>query len=126
MRVSLLSLAFINVYVTRCYRSSSQELHRLEFISLSPVYTTFTEALHGATTIAAMRAGERFKKTIMVRFDTNTRCSCISIAANQWLTVRLEFLRNVLLVPHIATGGGDTEAAGLAGLVISAFAAAAM
>ena len=46
---------------------------------------------------AAMRAAPRFAAASVARFDANTRASFISFGANRWLSVRLEFLSNILL-----------------------------
>lgn len=125
--LSLLPLAIIYFFCAKYYRASSRELQRLESISRSPIYTAFTEALNGAPTIAAMRVAPRFEEASVRRFDANTRAAFIMYAANRWLSVRLEFLSNLLLAltallavaSHLANGGGGKASAGLAGLALS-------
>lgn len=125
---SLLPLSIIYVLCAKYYRASARELQRLESISRSPIYTAFSEALQGAPTIAAMRAAPRFAAESVARFDVNTQAAFISFGANRWLSVRLEFLSNVLLaltavlavVSYLAAGGsGGKASAGLAGLALS-------
>mmetsp|Transcript_5514 Transcript_5514/g.18237 ORF Transcript_5514/g.18237 Transcript_5514/m.18237 type:complete len:375 (+) Transcript_5514:3652-4776(+) len=75
-----------------------------------------------------MRAAPRFAAESVARFDVNAQAAFISFGANRWLSVRLEFLSNVLLaltavlavVSYLAAGGsGGKASAGLAGLALS-------
>lgn len=45
------------------YRATSRELRRLDSVSRSPIYTSFTEALDGASTIRA------FARQVMFTFS---------------------------------------------------------
>ena len=62
-----------SAFVFRYYRSSARELQRLDSISKSPIYASFSEALHGSATIAASSATPRFLKQQAARFDHNLR-----------------------------------------------------
>lgn len=44
------------------YRSSARELRRLEASALSPLYSSFSEAVQGAATIRAAAAQQHFMK----------------------------------------------------------------
>ena len=79
------------------YRNTAREVQRLDSISKSPIYTAFSEALNGASTIQAFGATARFCSSNMDRLDFNLRAGFLSAAANRWLTIRLEFLSNILL-----------------------------
>lgn len=55
----LMPLAIVYFYLQRYYRFTSRELKRLTAITLSPIYTQFSETLKGLTTIRASRAVPR-------------------------------------------------------------------
>ena len=126
--IALLPLGIIYYYAAGYYRHSSREVQRLDSISRSPIYTAFSEALGGAPTIAAFDTAPRFFAASVGRFDQNIKAQFIALTANRWLSVRLEFLSNVLLtltalfavitfISH--EGTGDKVKAGLAGLALA-------
>ena len=130
----LVPLGFAYVYVARYYRSSSRELQRLDSLSKSPIYAAFTETLHGATTIIAFGASERFAEEAKQRLDENLKVGFASAAANRWLSIRLEAIGNSIIAGVAAlavglhgaatggpgmTGGAAAVAAGMAGLSLS-------
>lgn len=55
----LLPLAVVYFFVQRYYRFTSRELKRLYSVTLSPIYTHFSETLSGLSTVRAMRATKR-------------------------------------------------------------------
>lgn len=55
----LLPLAALYFSIQRYYRRTSRELKRLYSLTLSPIYTHFSETLSGLSSIRAMRAAER-------------------------------------------------------------------
>ena len=90
-------LAFFYLTYASYYRNSAREVQRLDSISKSPIYASFTEALTGASSIQAFLANERFEIANRAKNDYNLRANYISLAANRWLTVRLEFFSNLLV-----------------------------
>jgi len=72
-------------------------VQRLDSISRSPIYAAFSEALNGAMVIQAYKANERFEAENRFKVDNNLKANYVSLAANRWLTVRLEFFANLLL-----------------------------
>jgi ATP-binding cassette subfamily C (CFTR/MRP) protein 10 len=54
--ISLLPQPHLVRLMQKYYRATSRELRRLDGISRSPIYTSFSEALEGAATIRAFRA----------------------------------------------------------------------
>lgn len=55
----LLPLAAVYYSIQRYYRRTSRELKRLYSLTLSPIYTHFSETLTGLSTIRATRATSR-------------------------------------------------------------------
>nr|XP_033792775.1 multidrug resistance-associated protein 7 isoform X2 [Geotrypetes seraphini] len=97
----MVPLAALYFCIQRYYRHTSRELKRLYSISLSPIYTHFSETLTGLNTIRATRATDRFEEENKVRLETNQRCLFISNTAMQWLDIRLQMI-GVVVVTAIA------------------------
>ncbi|KOO23503.1 multidrug resistance-associated protein 3, partial [Chrysochromulina tobinii] len=95
--LSLPPLGIAYLYTSSYYRNSAREVQRLESISKSPIYASFQEALNGASSIHAYAANSRFEESNRKNNDYNLRANYISLAANRWLTVRLELYSNILL-----------------------------
>ncbi|XP_029448719.1 multidrug resistance-associated protein 7-like isoform X2 [Rhinatrema bivittatum] len=98
----MVPLAALYFYIQRYYRHTSRELKRLYSITLSPIYTHFSETLTGLHTIRATRAADRFERENEVRLERNQRCLFISNTAMQWLDIRLQMI-GVVVVTAIAT-----------------------
>ncbi|XP_058646611.1 ATP-binding cassette sub-family C member 10 isoform X2 [Onychostoma macrolepis] len=80
-------------YQTQCfYRHSSRELKRLCSLTLSPVYSHFSETLSGLSTVRASRHTTRFEEENERRLEQNQRCLFNSNAAMQWLDIRLQMI----------------------------------
>lgn len=97
----LMPLAIVYFYLQRYYRFTSRELKRLTAITLSPIYTQFSETLKGLTTIRASRAVPRFEKENNRRLELNQRCLYAANTAMQWLDIRLQMI-GVTVVTSIA------------------------
>ncbi|MBN3317851.1 MRP7 protein, partial [Atractosteus spatula] len=97
----LLPLAGLYYFIQRFYRHSSRELKRLYSLTLSPIYTHFSETLTGLSTIRASRAAPRFEQENESRLERNQRCLFASNAAMQWLDIRLQMI-GVAVVTGIA------------------------
>ena len=95
--IALPPLTFFYILFASYYRNTAREVQRLDSISKSPIYAAFGEALNGATSIQAYGANERFEGVNRARVDFNLRANYVSLAANRWLTVRLEFFSNLLV-----------------------------
>ncbi|KAL3686877.1 hypothetical protein R1sor_013186 [Riccia sorocarpa] len=123
----LIPLGFIYNRLQRYYRATSRELRRLDGITRSPIYTSFTEALEGAPTIRSFRAQAQFAATNRGMVGVNMRASYNELSASLWLSIRLQMLAAlvVLLVSVMAILShheGSTIApvsAGLVGLGLS-------
>ncbi|KAM3930652.1 ATP-binding cassette sub-family C member 10 isoform 2-T3 [Leptodactylus fuscus] len=97
----LVPLAILYYYIQRFYRHTSRELKRLQSITLSPIYSHFSETLTGLTTIRATRHAERFAEECESRMELNQRCLFASNTAVQWLDIRLQMI-GVIVVTAIA------------------------
>ncbi|NXL30014.1 MRP7 protein, partial [Glaucidium brasilianum] len=97
----LFPLAVLYFSIQRYYRRTSRELKRLYSITLSPIYTHFSETLSGLSSIRAMRATQRFELENQLRLEQNQRCLFASNTAMQWLDIRLQMI-GVAVVTAIA------------------------
>lgn len=79
---------FIQVF----YVATSRQLKRIESISLSPIYTHFSETITGSSSIRAYGEENRFKTESEKRVDNNQMMTYPSIIANRWLAIRLEII----------------------------------
>ncbi|NWT31822.1 MRP7 protein, partial [Cardinalis cardinalis] len=97
----LLPLAVVYFFIQRYYRFTSRELKRLHSITLSPIYTHFSETLSGLSTIRAMRATKRFELENQLLLEQNQRCLFASETVMEWLDIRLQMI-GVAVVTAIA------------------------
>ncbi|XP_075994564.1 ATP-binding cassette sub-family C member 10 isoform X2 [Genypterus blacodes] len=99
--VPLLPLSLLYYCTQRFYRHTSRELKRLCSLTLSPLYSHFSETLSGLGTIRASRNSARFEEENARRLELNQRCLFLSNAAMQWLDIRLQLI-GVAVVTGIA------------------------
>ncbi|XP_073138479.1 ABC transporter C family member 5 [Henckelia pumila] len=113
-------MAIACLWMQKYYMASSRELVRIVSIQKSPVIHLFTESIAGAATIRGFGQEKRFMKRNLYLLDCFTRPFFCSLAAIEWLCLRMEMLSTfvfafcmVLLVsfPH---GSIDPSMAGLA------------
>ncbi|NWR73859.1 MRP7 protein, partial [Centropus unirufus] len=97
----LLPLGALYFSIQRYYRRTSRELKRLYSVTLSPIYTHFSETLSGLSSIRAMRATQRFELENQLHLEQNQRCLFASNTAMQWLDIRLQMI-GVAVVTAIA------------------------
>ncbi|NXQ63375.1 MRP7 protein, partial [Anthoscopus minutus] len=97
----LLPLAVVYFFIQRYYRFTSRELKRLHSVTLSPIYTHFSETLSGLSTVRAMRATKRFELEHQQRLEQNQRCLFASNTVMEWLDIRLQMI-GVAMVTAIA------------------------
>ncbi|XP_062869541.1 ATP-binding cassette sub-family C member 10 [Trichomycterus rosablanca] len=88
----LVPLGVLYYQTQRFYRHSSRELKRLCSLTLSPIYSHFSETLSGLATVRASGHTARFEEENERRLDQNLRCVFISNAAMQWLDIRLQMI----------------------------------
>uniref|UniRef100_UPI0037E7DE69 ATP-binding cassette sub-family C member 10 isoform X2 n=2 Tax=Semicossyphus pulcher TaxID=241346 RepID=UPI0037E7DE69 len=88
----LLPLTLLYQRTQHYYRHTSRELKRLCSLTLSPVYSHFSETLTGLGTIRASGSSARFEEESARRLEQNQRCLFLSNAAMQWLEIRLQLI----------------------------------
>ncbi|GMJ00761.1 Arabidopsis thaliana ATP-binding cassette C5, multidrug resistance-associated protein 5 [Hibiscus trionum] len=113
-------MAVACLWMQKYYMSSSRELVRIVSIQKSPIIHLFGESIAGAATIRGFGQEKRFMKRNLYLLDCFARPFFYSIAAIEWLCLRMELLSTfvfafcmILLVsfPH---GTIDPSMAGLA------------
>ncbi|WOL09935.1 ABC transporter C family member 5-like isoform X1 [Canna indica] len=113
-------MAIACLWMRKYYIASARELVRIVSIQKSPVIHLFGESIAGAATIRGFRQEKRFMKRNLYLLDCFARPFFCSIAAIEWLCLRMELLSTfvfafcmALLVsfPH---GSIDPSMAGLA------------
>ncbi|NXB08256.1 MRP7 protein, partial [Cnemophilus loriae] len=97
----LLPLAVVYFFIQRYYRFTSRELKRLYNVTLSPIYTHFSETLSGLSSIRAMRATKRFELENQLRLEQNQRCLFASNTVMEWLDIHLQMI-GVAVITAIA------------------------
>ncbi|KAK3914649.1 Multidrug resistance-associated protein 7 [Frankliniella fusca] len=92
--LSLILIPLVPIYhwLQEQYRQTSRELKRISSVTLSPVYSHFSESMLGLATIRAFRASYRFKRQNENFLDCNQRSTLASQAASQWLGLRLQLM----------------------------------
>ena len=90
-------LGLLYVHQQRRYRATSRELRRLDSVTRSPIYSTFSETLSGVYTVRAFGATQRFLTTFAVLLDTNQRVFFLALGASQWLNIRLQVVGVVII-----------------------------
>ncbi|XP_057963949.1 ABC transporter C family member 5 [Malania oleifera] len=113
-------MAIACLWMQKYYMASSRELVRIVSIQKSPVIHLFGESIAGAATIRGFGQEKRFMKRNLYLLDCFARPFFCSLAAIEWLCLRMELLSTfvfafcmILLVsfPH---GSIDPSMAGLA------------
>lgn len=116
----LVPMAIACLWMQKYYMASSRELVRIVSIQKSPIIHLFGESIAGAATIRGFGQEKRFMKRNLYLLDCFSRPFFCSLAAIEWLCLRMELLSTfvfafcmTLLVsfPH---GTIDPSMAGLA------------
>lgn len=80
------------------YRRSSVEAKRLDSLLRSKLYGSYSETLTGLSTVRAYREQERFVTGAEYGLDLENRAYYMTVAIQRWLSVRLDFLGNLLIL----------------------------
>ncbi|NXC54100.1 MRP1 protein, partial [Aleadryas rufinucha] len=119
--VVVIPLGYFYFIIQRYYIVSSRQIRRLAGASQSPVISHFSETLAGRSTIRAFGHQERFiRKNNHVVYE-NLVCFYNNLISNRWLSVRLEFLGNLMVffAALFVALSGNTVSSSTVGLSIS-------
>jgi len=110
---ALPGIAIIYVIIYSASAAATRDLQRLEAVSRSPIFTQFSETLHGLSTIRAFGATGRFYQQSLSLILANTRCLYNQDLASQWVSVRLDVCSAMIasatvLLPIITIDTGGT------------------
>ncbi|TPX31925.1 hypothetical protein SmJEL517_g04837 [Synchytrium microbalum] len=103
------------------YRTTARELKRLDSITRSPIYANVGESLTGLSTIRAYNMENEFINKNEAFIDTNNSVYYLTLCAQYWLSIRLNFM-GALLMFFAGTFGVTARAtisAALLGLSLS-------
>ncbi|EKM53211.1 uncharacterized protein PHACADRAFT_259405 [Phanerochaete carnosa HHB-10118-sp] len=90
---------FIFYYATAIfYRRTSVETKRLDSLMRSALYSSYSETLTGLSTVRAYREQPRFIHTAEQGLNMENQAYYMTIAIQRWLSVRLDFLGNILIL----------------------------
>ena len=89
-------------YLQNRYRMSSRELKRLTSITLSPIYSNFSETCKGLTTIRAFKSTQRFIEINNSLIDDHIKAQFSSQALSRWLSLQLQKI-GILLICGVCT-----------------------
>ncbi|GLT38273.1 hypothetical protein SLA2020_125310 [Shorea laevis] len=96
----LLLLPFWYIYTKLqfFYRSTSRELRRLDSVSRSPIYASFTETLDGSSTIRAFKSEDYFFSRFTELVALYQRTSYSELMASLWLSLHLQLLAAFIII----------------------------
>ena len=90
--IALIPLGYVYYRVQSLYISSSRELKRLDSLAFSPIFSHFSETLHGLVSIRAFGKQKLFRATNVEVLDNSNRAWWPAQIVNRWLSVRLEMM----------------------------------
>eukprot|EP00002_Diphylleia_rotans_P028025 TRINITY_DN5650_c0_g1_i2.p1 TRINITY_DN5650_c0_g1~~TRINITY_DN5650_c0_g1_i2.p1 ORF type:complete len:1307 (-),score=220.17 TRINITY_DN5650_c0_g1_i2:738-4658(-) len=93
----ILPMILVYTYLRSYYVSTSRELQRLESISRSPVLSFLAETVNGLSIVNAFGYKERFLAQNEHKLDFNHAAYHPRTCSQRWLSVRLEFIGNIIV-----------------------------
>ncbi|KAF8688038.1 hypothetical protein HU200_042455 [Digitaria exilis] len=90
--ILIVPMAIACMWMQRYYIASSRELTRILSVQKSPVIHLFSESIAGAATIRGFGQEKRFMKRNLYLLDCFARPLFSSLAAIEWLCLRMELL----------------------------------
>jgi len=94
--VLFVPITFVYFRVQSFFRKTNTTVARLESISRSPIYTDFSQALTGVSSIRAYDEAKHFIHHLEKQLDNNSIAAITQQLASQWLAIRLDFLGSII------------------------------
>ncbi|KAG5215686.1 hypothetical protein JEQ12_001262 [Ovis aries] len=119
--LGVIPLVFLYFTIQRYYMASSRQIRRLAGASRSPVISHFCETLLGVSTIRAFGHEQRFIQQNKEVVNENLVCFYNNVISNRWLSIRLEFLGNLMVffTAVLTVLAGNSIDSAIVGLSIS-------
>ena len=95
--VALGPLFLMFIFSSAYYRASAREMKRHEAVLRSSVFSRFSEAVSGTSSIRAYGLQERFIKGIRDAVDNMNSAYYLTFSNQRWLAVRLDCIGNLLV-----------------------------
>lgn len=85
-----MGLVLIIYLISRPYVKTSRSLRRLDAVYKSPIYSGFSEVVHGVSTIRAFACEKRYQDRMYDRLDTAQKINYAYFSTNRWLNLRFD------------------------------------
>jgi len=95
--VVILALGWVYIRILKYFIVAFRDAKRLDSVNKSPIFAHYSETLNGLGTITAYNGAAAFEKGNEERLDLNIRSNFAFLACQRWLSVRLEFMCNILV-----------------------------
>merc|ERR1719161_3020513 len=93
----VLPMLYVYYKIQGVHRASSRELQRLEGIAKTPIYSKFSEALAGLSTIRAYKHESTFCEKNGKNLEKQLRVLICLQAASAWLSLRLGIIGSTIV-----------------------------
>ncbi|KAL9956481.1 hypothetical protein ACROYT_G037962 [Oculina patagonica] len=114
----IVPLIMLVLYICKYYLKTSRELKRLESICRSPVFSHFSETLHGLDTIRTRGRERDFIDQFYRYQDVHNQSFIMVMASGRWLSVRLDLLASLLIGAVALAAVLASQDAAFAGLAL--------
>lgn len=90
--IAAVALVFMIFIVSRPYVKTARSLRRIDAVIKSPVYSGFSEVVHGVSTIRAFAAEHRYQERMYHRLDAAGKINYSYFSTNRWLNLRFDLI----------------------------------
>ncbi|CBQ67860.1 related to multidrug resistance protein [Sporisorium reilianum SRZ2] len=115
----LVLVAYAYYRTATSYIAAARDLRRLESVTRSPIFQSFSEVLNGIGTVRAYGAQDRFMETLFRRLDVTQSCNNLYWMANRWLLLRFDLMGAFTIFGASTMSLIRGVDAGLAGIAIT-------
>merc|ERR1711871_475374 len=117
--LALIPIFYLYGTITNYYRVVARDLKRLDSVSRSPIYSHFSESLGGLSIIRVFQRNEAFCRDNEGRVDDSIACFNALKIVDRWLSGRLEFLGNLIVLASAILTITSNSRAGIAGISLN-------